>query len=139
MSFVDEGEVGLVRAVASLRLVSVLIGIIVGAVLAYAYQVNLPTLPDEMNVTSLVVFAAVPLFAGFLVGLLNPEKAVKDGVLVGLVIGIFNSVIATVKFIFVSTLAESEVFEFTLFAIVSIFIWMVVAGAAALLAAKLFE
>lgn len=139
MSIADRGEMRLSRPVASLRLVSILIGIIIGAVLAYAYQVNLLTLPESLNATSLVVFVSIPLLVGFLVGLLDPEKGVKDGALAGFISGLFNSVIAAVKFIFMSTLAADEVFAFSLFAIMSIFIWTILAGASAELATKLYE
>lgn len=129
----------MVKPVASLRLVSILIGIIIGAILVYAYHVSFVTLPDQLEVTSLIVFASIPLFVGLLVGFFDPEKALKDGVLVGFVIGVFNSVVAAVKFIFLSTLTVSEVYSFALFAIVSIFAWTVLAGAAAMLASKLYE
>jgi len=87
----------------------------------------------------LVVFAAIPLLAGFLVGVLHPPTGVRDGALVGLLTGLVNSVIATVKLIFESTLATGEVFAFGLFAVMSVFIWMVLGAAAALLASRLYE
>ncbi len=131
---------------ATIRVVSILVGVIVGAVLAYAYQMNLPTLFYEVDVSrllgsfwSLVVFAAVPLFAGFLVGVLNPSTGIKDGLLVGLLIGLVNSIIATVKLIFAPRLEMSEVFAFCVFAIMSVFIWMILSAAAADLAKKIYE
>ena len=129
----------LAKPVASVRVVSILLGIIVGSVLASVYQANLPTLFFEINVASLVVFAAIPLLAGFLVGVLHPPTGVRDGALVGLLTGLVNSVIATVKLIFESTLATGEVFAFGLFAVMSVFIWMVLGAAAALLASRLYE
>ena len=129
----------LAKPVASVRAVSILLGIIVGSVLAYAYQVNLPTLSSEINVASLVVFAAIPLLVGFLVGVLHPPTGVRDGAFVGLLIGLVNSMIATVKLIFASTLATGEVFAFALFAIMSVFIWMILGAAAAALASRLYE
>jgi hypothetical protein len=93
----------------------------------------------EMNVASLVVYASIPLFVGFLVGLLNPTSGIRDGLLVGMIIGLVNSVIATVKLIFASTLATGEVFAFALFALMSVFIWMILATAAAALASQLYE
>ena len=127
------------RPVASVRVVSILLGVIVGSILSYAYQVNSPTLFFEMNVASLVVYASIPLFVGFLVGLLNPTSGIRDGLLVGVIIGLVNSVIATVKLIFASTLATGEVFAFALFALMSVFIWMILATAAAALASQLYE
>jgi hypothetical protein len=127
------------RPVASVRVVSILLGIIVGSILAYAYQVNSPTLFFELNVASLVIYAAIPLFAGFLVGILSPATGARDGLLVGLIIGLVNSVIATVKLIFASTLAAGEVFPFALFALISVFFWMILATAAATLASQLYE
>jgi len=129
----------LAKQFASVRVVSILIGVIIGSILAYAYQVNFPTLLHEMNVATLVVFAAIPLLAGFLVGLLDPGAGVKDGLLVGFVSGLVNSVIATVKLIFATSLETGEVFAFSLFAIMSVFIWAVLAGAAAQLATKAYE
>lgn len=129
----------LAKPVASVRVVSILLGIIVGSVLASVYQANLPTLFFEINVASLVVFAAIPLLAGFLVGVLHPPTGVRDGALVGLLTGLVNSIIATVKLIFESTLATGEVFAFGLFAVMSVFIWMVLGAAAAVLASRLYE
>ena len=129
----------LYRPVASLRVVSILLGVIVGSILSYAYQVNAPTLFFEMNVASLVVYVAIPLFAGFLVGLLSAPTGIRDGLLVGVIIGLVNSVIATVKLIFVSTLATGEVFPFALFALISVFFWMILATAAAALASQIYE
>jgi uncharacterized membrane protein YeaQ/YmgE (transglycosylase-associated protein family) len=108
-------------------------------VLAYAYQANLPTLFFEINAASLIVYLAIPLFAGFLVGLLHPPTGVRDGALVGLLIGLVNSIIATVKLILAPTLATGEVFAFALFAVMSVFIWMILGAAAAALASKLYE
>jgi hypothetical protein len=116
-----------------------LLGIVVGSILAYAYQVNLPTLFFEMNVASLVVYVAIPLFVGFLVGILSPTTGIRDGLLVGVIIGLVNSVIAVVKLIFATTLATGEVFAFALFALMSVFIWMILATAAAALASQLYE
>jgi len=131
--------VELAKPVASVRVVSILLGIIVGSVLASVYQVNLPTLFFEINVASLVVFAAIPLLAGFLVGVLHPPTGVRDGALVGLLTGLVNSMIATVKLIFEPTLAAGEVFAFALFAVMSVFIWMILGAAAAALASRLYE
>jgi hypothetical protein len=127
------------KPVASVRVVSILMGVIIGSILAYAYQVNLPTLFFEVNVASLVVFASIPLLVGFLVGLLNPPTGVRDALLVGLLSGLVNSIIATVKLIFAPKLATGEVFAFSLFAIMSVFIWMILAAAAAELATRLYE
>lgn len=127
------------RPVATVRFVSILMGVIIGSILAYAYQVNLPTLFFEMNVASIVVFVSIPLFVGFLAGLLSPETGVKDALLVGLLSGLVNSIIGTVKLIFAATLLPGEVFAFALFAIMSVFIWMILAAAAAVLAAKFYE
>jgi len=98
--------------VAPIRAVSILVGVIIGCVLAYAYQVNLPTLFYEMNkygevglLYSLVVFIAIPMLAGFVVGLLYPVMAVTNGLYIGLISGLFNSIIATIKLIYAPTLA----------------------------------
>ncbi|MEM3629721.1 MAG: hypothetical protein QXE06_10195 [Candidatus Bathyarchaeia archaeon] len=127
------------RPVAPVRAVSILMGIMIGCILAYAYQINLPTLFYEMNIATLVVFLSIPAFSGFIVGLLNPATALKDGLIVGLVTGLFNSIVAAVKMIFVSTLALSEVYAFSLFAIMAVFAWTILAAAAAVLAKRFYE
>ena len=127
------------KPVASIRAVSILAGVIIGCVLAYAYQVNLPTLFYEVNVASLVVFAAVPLLTGFVVGLLNPSTGMRDGLLVGLLSGLFNSILATIKLIYAPVLEIGEAYAFSLFAIMSVFVWMVLAAAAAELAKRFYE
>ena len=125
--------------VAPIRAVSILVAIIIGCILAYAYQANLPTLFFEMNVASLVVFLAIPMLAGFLVGLLYPVMAVRNGLLVGLISGLFNSIVATIKLIYAPTPSLDETYAFSLFAIVSVFAWMVLAAVAAELATRFYE
>jgi hypothetical protein len=121
------------------RGVAILIGIMIGCILAYAYQVNLPTLFYEMNVASLVVFVAIPLFSGFVVGLLSPLTCARDGLLVGLLSGLFNAIIATIKLIYATTLEPGEVYAFAVFAIMSISIWMILAAMAAYFAKRFYE
>jgi len=132
--------------VAPIRAVSILVGVIIGCVLAYAYQVNLPTLFYEMNkygevglLYSLVVFIAIPMLAGFVVGLLYPVMAVTNGLYIGLISGLFNSIIATIKLIYAPTLAPDETYAFALFAITSVFVWMILAAVGAELASRFYE
>ena len=132
--------------VASIRAVSILVGVIIGCVLAYAYQVNLPTLFYEMNkysevglLYSLVVFIAIPILAGFVVGLLYPAMAIRNGLYVGLISGLFNSIIATIKLIYAPALAPNETYAFALFAITSVFVWMILAAVGAELASRFYE
>jgi Na+/proline symporter len=127
------------KSIASIRALSILIGIIIGCILAYVYQLYLPTLFNEMNVASLVAFVAIPMLAGFIVGLLSPSTGMRDGLLVGLVTGLFNSVAATVKLIYRAELEWGKIFEFSLFAIMSVFIWVVLAAAVAELATRFYE
>jgi len=128
------------------RGMSILVGVIVGCILAYAYQVNLPTLFYEMDVYgvvgllySLVVFVAIPMLAGFIVGLLYPVMAIRNGLYAGLISGLFNSIIAAIKLIYAPSLAPDEVYAFSLFAILSVFVWMVFAAVAAELASRFYE
>jgi len=124
---------------APIRAVSILVGVMIGCILAYAYQVNLPTLFYEMNVAGLVAFVAIPMLAGFVVGLLNPPSGVRDGLLVGLLSGLFNSIMATIKLIYVPELQVSEIYAFSVFAIMSVFIWAILGAAAAELAKRFYE
>jgi len=132
--------------VATIRAVSILVGVIIGCILAYAYQVNLPTLFYEMNkygevglLYSLVVFIAIPMLAGFVIGLLYPAMAIRNGLYVGLISGLFNSIIATIKLIYAPTLAPDEIYAFALFAITSVFVWMILAAVGAELASRFYE
>jgi len=128
------------------RVISILVGIAIGCILAYAYQVNLPTLLYEINgyslvglLYSLVVFVTIPVLAGFVSALLHPAMAMKNGLYVGFFSGLFNSILATVKLIYAPALVPNEVYAFSVFAITSIFIWMILAAAAAVLAEKFYE
>jgi len=128
------------------RGIAILLGVIIGCVFAYAYQVNLPTLFFEMEVYgvvgllySLIVFVAVPMLAGFVTGLMYPVMSIKNGLYVGLICGLFNSIIAAVKLIYAPILAPSEIYAFSLFAIASVFVWMVLAAVAAELAGRFYE
>jgi len=100
-----------------IRAVSILVGVMIGSILAYVYQMNLPTLFFEMNVASLVVFLAIPLLTGFIVGLLHSAMAFKDGSYAGLFTGLFNSIIATINLIYTPVLKTGEVYAFSLFAL----------------------
>lgn len=132
--------------VVPIRALSILVAVIIGCISAYAYQVNLPTLFYGMDVYgtvgllySLVVFVAVPLLAGFVAGLLYPEMVVRNGLYVGLIVGVFNSVIAGIKLIYAPETAPGEVYAFSLFAILSVFLWMIFAAVAAELGSRFYE
>ena len=129
-----------------IRVVSILVGIMVGCVLAYAYQVNLPTLFFEINgyslvglLYSLVVFVTIPVLAGFVSALLHPAMAVKNGLYVGFFSGLLNSILATIKLIYAPALMPNEVYAFSVFAVMSIFIWAILAAAAAVLAQRFYD
>lgn len=128
----------------SIRVISVLVGIMIGCILAYAYQVNLPTLFHEKSLwASLVVFVTIPVLAGFVSGLLHPAMAMKNGLYAGFFSGLFNSILATVKLIYAPSLTPMEpyveAYAFSLFAIMSVFIWMVLAATAAVLAQRFYD
>jgi Na+/proline symporter len=127
------------KPVAPIRAVSILVGVMIGCILAYAYQVNLPTLFYEMNVAGLVAFVAIPMLAGFVVGLLNPSTGMRDGLLVGLLSGLFNSIMATIKLIYAPEWKIGEVYAFSVFAIMSVFVWMILGAVAAELAKRFYE
>ena len=123
-----------------IRFISILVGIMIGCVLAYAYQVNLPTLFYETYVwASLAVFVTIPVLVGFVSALLHPVMAVKNGLYVRFFSGLFNSIMATMKLIYAPALIPSEVYAFSVFAVMSVFIWMILAAAAAVLAQRFYE
>lgn len=123
-----------------IRVISILVGIMIGCVLAYAYQANLPTLFYETDVwASLAVFVTIPVLAGFVSALLHPAMAMKNGLYVGFFSGLFNSILATIKLIYAPVLMLNEVYAFSVFAITSIFIWMILAATAAVLAERFYD
>jgi hypothetical protein len=122
-----------------IRAISILVGVTIGCILAYVFQVNLPTLFFEMNVASLVVFLAIPLLVGFIVGLLSPDLAVRNGLYVGFFAGLFNSIVATIKLIFAPILIPTEAYAFSVFAVMSVFVWAVLAASSAMLAQRFYD
>jgi Na+/proline symporter len=129
----------LAKPYASVRAISIVMGIIIGSVLAFALQANLPTMFFEFNVATLIVFVSIPLLIGFLVGILHPPTGGIDGAIVGLLTGLINSVMASVKLIFAPTLAAGEPFAFALYATMSVFIWVFLAAAAGIVGSRLYE
>jgi len=119
--------------------IAILLGAIIGAILTYAYQMNLPTSFYETNAASLVVFVAIPLITGFIVGLLSPANAFRNSLFAGALVGLFNSVLGGINLIYATTLREGEVYAFALFAIVAVFIWALLAAIAAWLGQKVYE
>lgn len=123
-----------------IRVISILVGIMIGCILAYAYQANLPTLFYETYLwASLAVFVTIPVLAGFVSALLHPAMAMKNGLYVGFFSGLFNSILATIKLIYAPALMPNEVYAFSVFAVVSVFTWMILAAAAAALAQRFYE
>ena len=78
------------------------------------------------------------MLAGFVVGLLHPVMAIRNGLYVGLISGLFNSIMAAIKLIYAPTLAPGEIYAFSLFALVSVFVWMVLGAVAAELASRFY-
>jgi hypothetical protein len=79
------------------------------------------------------------MLAGFVVGLLNPLAGTRDGLLAGLLSGLFNSIMATIKLIYAPEWKIGEVYAFSVFAIMSVFVWMILGAAAAELAKRFYE
>jgi len=65
--------------------------------------------------------------------------AVKNGLYVGFFSGLFNSILATIKLIYAPALMPNEVYAFSVFAVMSVFSWMILAAVAAVLAEKIYE
>jgi len=127
-----------------IRVLSILVGIMIGCILAYAYQVNLPTLFHEIFhetylLANLVVFFTIPALAGFVSGLLHPALAMRNGLYVGFFSGLFNSILATIKLIFAPVLIPGEEYAFSFFVIMSVFMWMILASAVAMLAQRFYD
>lgn len=124
-----------------IRGLSILVAVLVGCILAYAYQMNLPSFVyNGMSVPSLLAFVTIPMLAGFTVGIIYPEKAVIDGLYTGLSIGVVNSIMAALKLFFKAEQPPlQEVYAFGFFTVISIFLWMIVAATTALPAKSLIE
>lgn len=139
-----------------MRFISILVAVIVAAVLSYAYHAVLPSFPmvttvpleemlqtnmvySQMNVASLIVFVTIPVLAGFLAGLIYPEKAISDGLYVGLFGGVINSIVGAFKMLFKQSLTWPEIYAFGFFIIISVFAWMVIAAIGASLGKELYR
>ncbi len=128
------------KAVVPLRGLSIIVAVIVASVLAYSYQMNLPSLVyDPPNLASLLAFVTIPLLAGFILAIIYPEKAILDGLVVGLLSAIVNSIMATLKLLFRSgTPPIPGVYAFAFFSIISIFLWMILASVSTMLGRQVY-
>ena len=129
-----------------LRALSIILGTAIGCVFSYAFQTNLPTLLHEPKSPflggiwmSLIIFAGIPVLAGFVGGLLQPALAMKNSLYIGFFSGVFNSILATLKMIYSTSVTLNEVYGFCVFTVISIFIWMILAAAGGALAEKFYE
>lgn len=133
-----------------IRFISILVAIVIAAVLSYAYHVVLPSFPMvttippdriyfEMGVASLITFITIPMLTGFTTGLIHPKRAVANGLYVGLLSGVVNSIIASIKILFKPYLTWDEIYVFAFFVIISIFLWMIATAASTLLAKALIQ
>ena len=119
-----------------IRLLSVLVGTMIGCFLAYIYQVTLWMYEIELwgwwNVIALIT---IPALAGFIAGLIDPVMAMQNGLYIGLLSGVVNAIMASIKLIYLPILPSVTVlYAFSFFTIMSIFLWMFIASAAGLLA-----
>lgn len=121
-----------------LRGLSILVSVIVASVLAYGYQMSLPSLVHEMGAASLLAFVTIPMLGGFVAGIIDPEKAIMNGLYAGLFSGVVNSIIAGIKMLFKPELLLEDIYAFAFFAIMSIFLWMIITATTALLGRKLY-
>lgn len=124
-----------------MRILSILVAFFVASILAYAYQMNLPSLiHDGMSELSQLVFVTIPLMTGFITGIIYPKKAILDGLYVGLLSAIVNSIMTALKLLFKTTpLTLQEISTFTFFMVMSIFLWMFITAASTLLAKALIR
>jgi uncharacterized membrane-anchored protein len=100
---------------------------------------NLPSLVYDMNPASLLVFVTIPMLAGFTTGIIHPKKAIVNGLYAGLLSGVVNAIMAAFKMLFKPELTWQELYAFVFFAIASIFLWMIITCAAALLGKKAYS
>jgi hypothetical protein len=129
-----------------IRILSVLIGILIGSVLAYIYQMTLwryeigfvyQITPFYLSVWNLVALITIPALAGFISGLIDPVMAMQNGLYIGLISGVVNEIMASIRLLLLPTIPEVTVlYAFSFFAIMSIFLWMFIASVAGLLAKR---
>ena len=121
-----------------IRVISVLVGTMIGCLLAYIFQVTLWMYEIESwGWWSLIVLITIPALAGFIAGLIDPAMAMQNGLYIGLLSGVVNAIMASVRLIYLRRLPEVTVlYAFSFFAIMSIFLWMFIASAAGLLAKR---
>jgi MFS family permease len=137
------------RSHVPIQALSILVAILIGCILAYAYQVVFPSLVGDLSLddlanetaaANLLVFITVPTLAGFIAGLIHPRKAMINGLYAGLVVGTVNAIMAAFKMLFEPReFLWQDVYAFTFFAIIGIFLWMIIAATNAMLGKALFK
>lgn len=108
---------------------SIFVGVLSGIFLSYFYETYLPM--TNFNLQGLIVFLTIPSLIGFISGLIDKTHGTRNGVIIGLITG------ATNYFIFLAVTLEDQVkveADFAFFAVMSIFMWMILAAAAGRLA-----
>jgi uncharacterized membrane protein YeaQ/YmgE (transglycosylase-associated protein family) len=110
----------------------------IGAFLGYIYQITLWMYQMELwGWWSLIALITIPALAGFIAGLIDPAMAMQNGLFIGLLSGVINAIMASIRLIYLPILPEVAVlYAFSFFAIMSIFLWMFIASAAGLLAKR---
>ena len=122
----------------TIRMLSLLVGTMIGCFLAYFYQTNLWMYEIELwGWWSLTALITIPALAGFIAGLIDPPMAMQNGLYTGLLSGVVNAIMASIKLIYLPELPSVTVlYGFSFFTIMSIFLWMFIASAAGLLAKR---
>lgn len=133
-----------------IRILSILVGTLIGCILAYVYETTLwmygipfpiqyvsETVPAIMwSWWSMMVFITIPALAGFIAGLIDPPMAMQNGLFIGLLSGVVNAIMATIRLIYAPWPSAEVLYAFSFFAFISIFLWMFIASAAGLLAKR---
>ncbi len=135
----------------TLQILSILVGTLIGCIIAYFYEANLwmygipfpiqyisETVPAIMwGWWSLMVFLTIPALAGFIAGLIDPSMGMQNGLYVGLLSGVVNAIIAVVRLFYLPVEqfpSLTILYAFSVFSIMSVFLWMIIGAAAGLLA-----
>jgi putative membrane protein (TIGR04086 family) len=114
-----------------LQTVSILVGVMVGGILAYFYNIiiGVPIVDASASeVWNVLIFVTIPVLTGFIAGMISRSKAIENGLMSGLLVGTINCLISS-ALVVLRNVEEELSYDsgsFAFFLIVMLFLWGVI-------------
>lgn len=113
------------------RVVGIIVALIIGIILSFLYEKSLWMF--EFNVESLVVYITIPALSGFVLASMEKSPKVSDSLFIGFIVGAINVMIGFAV-AGQNAFIGKEALSVLIFALISLFSWMLVSGVGAILA-----